>query len=118
MEKAASVTEARMVAEAVAGSLLVKTALHGGDPNWGRIIAAVGYSGAEVNLEKASLYFGPHCAYRNGLAVKNVERKLAAQMRKKKVMIRLLLNGGSASCSILFCDIGHNYVTLNSDYQT
>ena len=117
VEKAASVEEARMVAEAVAGSLLVKTALHGGDPNWGRIIAAAGYSGAEVNLEKTTLYFGPHCAYRNGRAVKNVEQKLAAQMRKKKVMIRLLLGRGKAKAAILFCDIGHNYVTINSDYQ-
>ncbi|MFQ5430994.1 MAG: bifunctional glutamate N-acetyltransferase/amino-acid acetyltransferase ArgJ [Nitrospinota bacterium] len=118
VEKAANVKEARLVAEAVAGSLLVKTALHGGDPNWGRIIAAVGYSGAEVNPEKITLYFGPHCAYRNGLAVKNVETRLAAQMRKKKVMIRLLLGRGKAKASMLFCDIGHNYVTLNSDYRT
>lgn len=118
VEKAASVEEARMVAEAVASSLLVKTALHGGDPNWGRIIAAAGYSGAQVELEKMSLYFGPHCAYRNGLAVKNMERKLAAQMHKKKVMIRLLLGRGKAQASVLFCDIGHDYVTLNSDYRT
>ena len=118
VEKAASQKEARMVAEAVAGSLLVKTALHGGDPNWGRIIAAIGYSGAEVDVEKTTLYFGPHCAYRNGLAVKNVERKLAGEMRKKKVSIRLLLGRGKAQASILFCDIGHNYVTINSDYRT
>jgi len=118
VEKAASVKEARMVAEAVAGSLLVKTALHGGDPNWGRIIAAVGYSGAPVSLEKMTLYFGRHCAYRRGLCVKNMERKLAAEMRKKKVTIRLLLGRGKAQASMLFCDIGHDYVTLNSDYRT
>ncbi len=118
VEKAATIKEARLVAEAVAGSLLVKTALYGGDPNWGRIIAAVGYSGAEVDVEKTTLYFGPHCAYRNGLAIKNIERKLVSEMRKKKVTIRLLLNRGKAQASILFCDIGHNYVTLNSDYRT
>lgn len=118
VEQAASVKEARQVAEAIAGSLLVKTALHGGDPNWGRIMAAAGYSGVALDAGKISLYIGNCLACKKGAPVKNSEKKLAAQMRKKKVEIRLLVGRGTASASMLFCDIGHDYVTLNSDYRT
>lgn len=116
--KAASEKEALTVARAIAGSLLVKTALHGCDPNWGRIIAAAGYSGAPVDPAKMSLHFGPHCALRNGKPVENMEKKLAAQMRKKEVVIKLTLNRGKAEASYLFCDLGKEYITINADYRS
>jgi glutamate N-acetyltransferase/amino-acid N-acetyltransferase len=118
VEKAATENEAQLVAKAVAGSLLVKTALHGGDPNWGRIICAAGYSGAPVEPEKMTLYFGKQCAYRKGIPAKNMERKLAGETRKKKVEIKLVLNRGNASASMLFCDIGKKYVSINAGYRT
>ncbi|MBI5177799.1 MAG: bifunctional glutamate N-acetyltransferase/amino-acid acetyltransferase ArgJ [Nitrospinae bacterium] len=118
VEKAASQKEALAVARAIAGSLLVKTALHGGDPNWGRIICAAGYSGEKVNPDKMELYFGRHCAFRNGQPASTPEKLLSAEMNKKKVAMRLVLNRGAAGDSYLFCDISHEYVTINSHYRT
>ena len=118
VEKAKNENEALAVARAVAGSLLVKTALHGGDPNWGRIICAAGYSGVPVDPEKMELYFGKHAAYKNGLPAKTSEEILAAEMKKKKVLMRLVLNRGTASTSYIFCDLSREYVTINADYRT
>jgi glutamate N-acetyltransferase/amino-acid N-acetyltransferase len=118
VEKAANAREALAVARAVAGSLLVKTALHGGDPNWGRIICAAGYSGAKVDQGKMELYFGPHAAYKNGGPTDVPESRLAAEMNKKRVKMRLVLNRGTARDRYLFCDISHEYVTINSHYRT
>ncbi len=118
VEKAKTEAEALAVARAVAGSLLVKTALHGGDPNWGRIICAAGYSGVPVDPEKMELYFGKYPAYKNGLPAKTSEEILAAEMKKKKVQMRLVLNRGRASTSYIFCDLSREYVTINADYRT
>lgn len=118
VEKAESKKEAKTVARAVAGSLLVKTALNGGDPNWGRILCAVGYSGVPINTDRVKLYFGKHAAFSKGLPVKNVEKKLATEMKKKSVEIRLSLGRGSAVASYLFCDISSAYVAINAHYRT
>ncbi|MBI3581378.1 MAG: bifunctional glutamate N-acetyltransferase/amino-acid acetyltransferase ArgJ [Nitrospinae bacterium] len=118
VEKAGSAAEARTVARAVAGSLLVKTALHGGDPNWGRIICAAGYSGVRVNQEKMELYFGKYCAYKNGTPTDVSEKTLAKEFLRKRVEMRLVLNMGKASASYLFTDISREYVTINSHYRT
>lgn len=118
VEKAKNEAEALAVARAVAGSLLVKTALHGGDPNWGRIICAAGYSGVPVDPDKMELYFGKYPAYKNGLPAKTSEEILAAEMKKKKVLMRLVLNRGKASTSYIFCDLSREYVTINADYRT
>ncbi len=118
VEKAKTQAEALTVARAVAQSLLVKTALHGGDPNWGRIVCAAGYSGVPVDPDKMELYFGKHAAYRNGLPAPTPEKTLAAEMKKKKVEMRLVLKRGKASASYLFSDLGHGYVTINAEYRT
>ncbi len=118
VEKAKNEAEALAVARAVAGSLLVKTALHGGDPNWGRIICAAGYSGVAVDPEKMELYFGKYPAYKNGLPAKTSEAILAAEMKKGKVLMRLVLNRGMAGTSYIFCDLSREYVTINADYRT
>ncbi len=118
VEKAKNEAEALAVARAVAGSLLVKTALHGGDPNWGRIICAAGYSGVPVDPDKMELYFGKYPAYKNGLPAKTSEDILAAEMKKKKVLMRLVLNRGKASTAYIFCDLSREYVTINADYRT
>lgn len=118
VDKAASVEEAEAVALSISGSLLVKTALHGMDPNWGRIICAAGYSGADIDIDKTALYFGPYCAFRKGMPVKDMEDKLAREMKKKKVHIRYSLNRGKASATRLFCDLSRDYVTINADYRS
>lgn len=118
VEKAATVKEALTVARAVAGSLLVKTALHGGDPNWGRIICAVGNSGVPVVAEKLELYFGPHLVYKDGLPTDISEEKLVKEVNKTKVVIRLVLNRGKVRESYLFSDLSRKYVEINAEYRT
>ncbi len=118
VEKAKTKNEAIAVARSIAGSLLVKTALHGRDPNWGRILVAAGYSGVAINPDKMELYFGKHCAYRKGVLFENMESKLSKEMKKKKVPMRLVLNMGKASASYLFCDLSKDYVTINADYRS
>ncbi|MDH5541489.1 MAG: bifunctional glutamate N-acetyltransferase/amino-acid acetyltransferase ArgJ [Nitrospinota bacterium] len=118
VEKGKSLKEAVTVARTIAGSLLVKTALNGRDANWGRIICAAGYSGAKVDPEKMELYFGEHCAYRKGAPVSDMEEKLTAEMKKKRVNLRLVLNQGKASASYLFSDISREYVSINADYRS
>jgi glutamate N-acetyltransferase/amino-acid N-acetyltransferase len=118
VEKAATKKEAVAVARAVAGSLLVKTALHGGDPNWGRIICAAGYSGVKVDQDRMELYFGEYCAYKNGVPTDVPEKTLAEEFTKKRVKMRLVLNMGKAKADYLFTDISHEYVTINSHYRT
>lgn len=118
VEKAKNEKEAVAVARAISGSLLVKTALNGRDPNWGRIICAAGYSGVPVDENKMELYFGKHPAFIKGAPAKTPEKKLAAEMKKEKVEITLVLNRGRASASCLFCDISKDYVSINADYRS
>jgi glutamate N-acetyltransferase/amino-acid N-acetyltransferase len=118
VEKAPSERAALTIAKTVAGSLLVKTALHGGDPNWGRILMAAGNSGVKFQLEKLDLYFGKICAMKKGISVPNAEKKLAVEMKSKRVEIRLVLNSGKGSASYLFSDLSREYVTINADYRT
>jgi glutamate N-acetyltransferase/amino-acid N-acetyltransferase len=117
VEKAKNPADALAVAKTVAGSLLVKTALHGGDPNWGRIIAAAGRSGVVLDADKVELYFGKYCAFRGGVPV-GKESVLAREMRRKKVLMRLVLHRGKAEASYLFCDIGRDYISINADYRS
>ena len=118
VEKGRNRKEAVSVARTIAKSFLVKTALYGRDANWGRIICAAGYSGVKVDPEKMELYFGEHCAYRKGAPVGDMEEKLTAEMKKKRVDLRLVLNQGKATASYLFCDISREYVTINADYRS
>ncbi|MEE8484419.1 MAG: bifunctional ornithine acetyltransferase/N-acetylglutamate synthase, partial [Nitrospinota bacterium] len=118
VEKAKNEKEALAVARAISGSLLVKTALNGCDPNWGRIICAAGYSGVPVDENKMELFFGKYPAFIKGAPAKTPEKKLAAEMKKEKVEITLVLNRGRASASCLFCDISKDYVTINADYRS
>jgi len=118
VEKASSDAAALKVAKSIAGSLLVKTALHGGDPNWGRILVAAGNAGVKFSLEKLDLYFGKTCAMKKGAPIPNAEKKLAVEMKNKKVEIKLVLNSGKGSSSYLFSDLSKEYVTINADYRT
>ncbi|MBI3794494.1 MAG: bifunctional glutamate N-acetyltransferase/amino-acid acetyltransferase ArgJ [Nitrospinae bacterium] len=118
VERAASAKDAVRVARSIAGSLLVKTALNGGDPNWGRIVCAAGYSGVRVVPEKMELYFGEHCAFKNGTPTDVAEKTLADEFTKKRVVMRLVLNMGKAEASYLFSDISHEYVSINAHYRT
>jgi glutamate N-acetyltransferase/amino-acid N-acetyltransferase len=110
--------EARLAAHAVATSPLVKTALHGGDPNWGRILAAVGRSGARFSVRRVSLAAGPVTLVHNGDPAVYREKDAARVFARERVPITLDLGSGKARTLILSSDLGHDYVSLNADYRS
>jgi glutamate N-acetyltransferase/amino-acid N-acetyltransferase len=110
--------EARAAAHAVATSPLVKTALHGGDPNWGRILAAVGRSGARLAEAKVSLYAGGLALVKDGRGTAYREKDAVRIFRKERVPIRVDLGVGRASASKLASDFGHDYISINTDYRS
>jgi len=110
--------EAKLAAHAVATSPLVKTALHGGDPNWGRILAAVGRSGARFSTRRVSLAAGPVMLVHNGDPAEYREKDAARVFSRERVPITLDLGSGNARAFILSSDLGHDYVSLNADYRS
>jgi len=109
--------EARLAARTVAGSLLVKTALFGADPNWGRVMAALGRSGARFDPGKVDITFGGVPVVKDGLDAGG-EKRAARVMRKKEVLIEVDLKGGPGSARFWTSDLGHEYVRINSSYRT
>lgn len=110
--------EAKLAAHAVATSPLVKTALHGGDPNWGRILAAVGRSGARFSARRVSLVAGRVALVRNGAPAEYREKDAARVFNQELVPIVIDLGAGEASTTVWVSDFGHDYVALNADYHT
>lgn len=110
--------EAHQAAYAVATSPLVKTALAGGDPNWGRILAAVGRSGARFSASKVSLAAGRIVLVRNGEPAPYSEKDAAKVFSRERVPLLIDLGAGSGNALLLASDLGHDYVTLNADYRT
>jgi glutamate N-acetyltransferase/amino-acid N-acetyltransferase len=116
---AASDQEAELAARAVANSPLVKTALFGQDPNWGRIVAAVGRSGASFDPDRLTLHFGRILVYREGRPVEgDLDGLLAPLMRLHDIDINISLGDGPGQSTILGADLGHEYVRINGDYRT
>lgn len=116
---AASREDAFMAAEAIAHSNLVKTAIYGQDPNWGRITAAAGRSGAEVDQDKMDLYFGEISLVHQGQwQGADAEARAAQLMKNEEVDIILDLNLGHHEDRFLFSDFSENYVKINADYRT
>lgn len=111
-------TEAVRVAKAIANSPLTKTALYGGDANWGRVIAAAGYSGVEVEPAKMKLWFGDVNVFANGTPTDFNEATSTRAIAGSEVFIRLDLGQGNASTTFWTCDLSHDYVTINGKYRT
>ena len=118
VEGAASELEAHQAAMTVANSLLVKTALHGGEPNWGRILAALGRSGIEMNEETTDVSFGDLEVVHGGLGVAGVWDAAAAALEKKEVSIRIRLGVGTAAAKVWTSDLSEEYVRINGSYTT
>ena len=120
VENAGSEAECAAVAEAVSTSPLVKTALFASDPNWGRILAAVGRSRiGELDINRVSLYLNEVCIVENGArAADYTEEKGVAAMQPEDILVRIDLNGGSAGGDYWTCDLSHDYVTINAEYRT
>jgi len=118
---AASVKDADRVGRSVVDSPLVKTALHGADPNWGRIAMAAGKSDAKLAKDKLSIRIGGMSIYESGQPTKlglHPPKKLAKAMAAKEVLIEVDLGLGSADAEWLGCDLSRQYITINADYTT
>jgi len=112
--------EAEIVAKTLSDSLLVKTALFGEDPNWGRIASTVGASGVEACEEKLKISFDNLCVYDKGNLYfdAEMEKKCAVVMGHKKFTISCDLGIGDGSFKAYGCDLGYEYVKINADYRT
>ena len=118
VEGATSIASARLAARTVVSSSLVKTAVHGADPNWGRIIAAVGRSGADVDEGKIALYVNDVCIMEGGRPIPFHRDGVVALMQGTEVSFRIKLNLGEGQATAWGCNLSEEYVTFNSAYTT
>ena len=115
---AKSFADAKTVGMAIANSPLVKTAFFGEDPNWGRVICAVGYSGADMLPEKTVVKFGGITIFANGTGATYDEKALAHVMKEKDIVIDIELNMGQEDATVWSCDLSYEYVKINGEYHT
>jgi glutamate N-acetyltransferase/amino-acid N-acetyltransferase len=115
---AADLSQARKAARAVISSALVKAAVYGADPNWGRIMAAVGRSGAEVKESKLDLYVGKVQVVKAGKNLPFDKTAVIAMLKEKEVNFSANLNLGEAKATAWGCDLSPEYVSINSQYMT
>ncbi|MCG8428531.1 MAG: bifunctional glutamate N-acetyltransferase/amino-acid acetyltransferase ArgJ [Chromatiales bacterium] len=120
VESAATEKEARDVAYTIAHSPLVKTALFASDPNWGRILAAVGRAGVEqLDIDKVKIWLGDVCIVRDGGRSDNYSEQAGQRvMDQPEILIRVDLGRGESSVAVLTCDFSYDYVKINAEYRT
>jgi glutamate N-acetyltransferase / amino-acid N-acetyltransferase len=117
--RADSAEDAHRVAMSIANSPLVKTAIAGQDPNWGRIVAAVGKSGAKADRDRLSIRFGDILVAQKGWRAPDYsEDDAAAYMRRPELVITVDLGLGRASRTVWTCDLTHRYIDINADYRS
>ena len=110
---------ARRIAFSCANSPLVKTAIAGEDPNWGRVVMAVGKSGEAADRDRLSIWFGPHIVARNGeRAAEFVEKTVAAYMKGAELSISIDVGVGGGAATVWTCDLTHDYISINADYRS
>lgn len=115
---AASFAEAKQAAMTVAKSPLVKTAFFGQDPNWGRIICAIGYSGAQAAPEKTAMAIGDIPIVEQGMGISYDEQALKAVMAEHDITVTVDLGAGTAEATVWSCDFSYEYVKINGEYHT
>jgi len=119
VEGCARFEDARTIARAVADSPLVKTAIHGADPNWGRIVSAAGYAGVSFDEEQLSLSINDVPVYEDGMPVPFDAANLSRSLKSERdVHLRLMLRSGTAAIRFWTCDLTAEYVRLNAEYTT
>jgi len=109
---------ARRVAFAIANSPLVKTAIHGGDPNWGRIVSAAAACGEPFEAESTELRIGEAVVFRHGIPVDGTSEKAAGHMSESDILFRIDLGLGHGRATVWTCDLSREYITINADYHT
>ena len=115
---AASAAEARQAAKAIANSLLVKTAIHGGDPNWGRLIAVAGRAGVAFELSRAAVTIGSIVLFKDGRPHDEAAPEAAEYLKGTDLTVGVDLGAGTASSTVWTCDLSAEYVRINADYRT
>ena len=111
--------DAAMIAKSIANSPLVKTAIHGEDPNWGRIVMAIGKAGAKADRDRISISFGDHIVAERGFVSPSYREEDAARhMRNEEILIKVDLGIGNGSTSVWTCDFSDRYVSINADYRS
>ena len=120
VEQAVSLEDAREVAYTVAQSPLVKTAFFASDPNWGRILAAVGRAPVKcLDVEKIDIFLGDVCIVRQGKrSSAYTEEAGAAVMSSDEITVRIMLSQGTFAASVLTCDLSYDYVKINAEYRS
>jgi glutamate N-acetyltransferase/amino-acid N-acetyltransferase len=111
-------SDAERIARAIANSPLVKTAIAGSDPNWGRIICAAGYSGALFDPNKVDIRVNDLLLCQDGVDAGFDEASARKELDRKEMTLRLDLHQGKASAHIWTCDLTHDYITINASYRT
>lgn len=110
---------ARRIALACANSPILKAAIAGEDPNWGRVVMAVGKSGEAADRDKLAIAFGPHTVARDGeRAAEYDEQTVAAYMKNGEISISVDVGVGNASATVWTCDLTHGYISINADYRS
>lgn len=120
VEQAENNAEAVQVGKTIAHSPLVKTAFFASDPNWGRILAAVGRSGiGQMDLDKVEIYLDDVCIVKNGGRAESYREEKGQQvMNKEEILVRVVLARGEARQEVLTCDLSYDYVKINAEYRT
>jgi glutamate N-acetyltransferase/amino-acid N-acetyltransferase len=117
-EGARSTEEAKKLAFSVAESQLVKTAFFGEDPNFGRIMVALGAAGVPITPERVNVFFDRVAVLRRGVGLPGSEKKAARVLRRRRFTVRIQLGLGRESVRVWTCDLSHEYVRINSAYRT
>lgn len=115
---AANTEDARAIGKSIISSNLVKTAIYGTDPNWGRIVSAVGYSGVTVNPAAISVSIGPYLVFENGLPCAFEESDVKNYLQHETIDILVKLKQGEGTAKAWGCDLTYDYVKINASYRT
>lgn len=118
VEGAATLEDARLAAKTIAGSSLVKAAIYGKDANWGRMICALGYSGARFNPAKVDMFLGPIQMMAQGSGLVFDEAAAKAYFENDEIQAVIQLHDGEYSAEAWGCDLTHEYVSINADYRS
>ena len=110
--------DARAMARAIANSPLVKCAMHGNDPNWGRIVSAAGLAGAAFDPDRATLALQGTVVFRNGQPVPFDAAAVSETLKGTEVTVELSCRLGDGEATVWTCDLSKDYVTINADYHT
>jgi glutamate N-acetyltransferase/amino-acid N-acetyltransferase len=109
--------DADAIAKSIANSPLVKTALYGCNPNWGRVIAAAGKSGIPFDQNKLDVYFNGVLTVKSGVKANFNLETLKKEFEKQEIEIKININSGYSETTVWTCDFSHKYVDINVDYS-